>query len=126
VLAPAARLPDPLVRPVPVVAHPLDDPDDVLPGLVGDGRPVLVVEVDGVDQLAVDVELELMSGPVADPDGRGPPVSLEMVERLLRQLRAAVDAVHDLKRPAIVDASVPEAIGEPAHERLRLLREAEP
>ena len=42
------------------------------PGVVGDRLAVLVVEVHRVDQLAVDVELELVGGAVADPHRREP------------------------------------------------------
>ena len=51
-------------------------------------RPaVLVGEVDRVDQLAVDVELELVGGAVADPHGAGAAVALEVVELLFGELR---------------------------------------
>ena len=100
-LAPAADLPDALVGLIPVLADPVDDPRQVHPGLVRDGRGVLVVEVDRVDQLAVDVELELVGGPVPDPHRTRASVALEVVEDLLRQLGAAVDPVHDLQRPGL-------------------------
>src|SRR5215207_4223905 len=70
VLAPSAYLPDPLVGLVPVLPDPVHHAREVVPGLVVDGRAVLVVEIDGVDQLAIDVELELLGGPVPDPDRR--------------------------------------------------------
>jgi hypothetical protein len=70
VLTPAASLPDALVGLVPVLAHPLDDRAEVLPRVVRERRAVLVVEVDGVDQLAIDVKLELAGGGVADPHRR--------------------------------------------------------
>jgi hypothetical protein len=49
-----------------VVDDESDKSDDVLPELVGDRLPVLVVQIDGVHQLAVDVELELVVCAVAD------------------------------------------------------------
>src|SRR5438132_14339884 len=55
VLAPATGLPDALVWLVPVLREPLDDPSEIEPGVVVDRCAVLVVEVDGVDQRAVDV-----------------------------------------------------------------------
>ena len=70
-LASAARLPDALVGLVPVVRDPVDDAGELLPGVVVDRLAVLVEEVDGVHQLAVDVELELPAA-VADPDGDEP------------------------------------------------------
>src|SRR5207244_2765404 len=82
-------------------------------------RAVLVVEVDAVDQLAVDVELELCRRPVADPHRRRARVALEVVEGLLGQLLAAVDAVHDLERTFAAALHFAEAVGQPAHERTR-------
>jgi hypothetical protein len=67
-LASAPDLPDAFVGELPVVTDPVDEANQVRPQLIGDGLPVLVVEVDGVHQLAVDVELELVVGAVADPD----------------------------------------------------------
>ena len=44
----------------------------------------------------------------------------------LGQLGAPVDAVHDLQRPRRPDLPLARAVGQPAHERRRLLGEAEP
>ncbi len=97
-LAAAALLPDPLVGLVPVLAEPSIDARELDPRVVVDRRAVSVVEVDGVDQLAVDVELELVGGAVPDPHRLRAAVALEVVERLLRQLPPPVDPVHDLER----------------------------
>ena len=94
----AANLPDAFVRHAPVVAHPVDEPARA--GSTGRRRPVstvLVEHVDDVQQLAVDVELELVVGAVADAHRRGAPVALEVIENLLGQVVAAVDPVHDLQ-----------------------------
>ena len=53
---------------------------------------------DGVEHLAVRVELELFGRGVADPHRCGSSVALEVVERVLLEIGAAVDAVHDLQR----------------------------
>ena len=90
------------------------------------GRGVLVEEVDGVDQLAVDVELELVGGAVSDPHGRRAPVALEVVEHLLGELGAAVDGVHDLERARLVTDALAETVGQPVHEAGGLVGEAEP
>src|SRR5205823_12895854 len=94
----APRLPEALVGLVPGLANPLDDLSELLPGLVGDGLAVLVVQVDGIDQLAVDVELELVGRAVADAHRCRSAVALEVVELDLLEVGAAVDAVHDLER----------------------------
>ena len=91
----AAHLPDPLVVPLPVLADVVQQVAQVEPGVVGDRRGVLVVDVDRVHQLAVDVELELVDGAVADPHRAGAAVPLEIVERDLGQVAPAVDAVDD-------------------------------
>jgi len=66
--APTAGSPDAVVLSLPVVADPVDQAPQRNPQVVGDQRAVLVVQVDRVQELAVDVELELADGIVADPD----------------------------------------------------------
>ena len=68
------------------------------PAVVADGRDVLVVQVDRVHQLAVDVQLELPVGGVADPHRPRAAVAVQVVELLLGQVGPAVDAVHELQR----------------------------
>ena len=87
---------------------------------------MLVEEVDGVDQLAVDVELELVGSAVPDPHGRRAPVALEVLEHLLGQLGAAVDRVHDLERPRLVTDPLGQAVSQPVHEARGLVSKAEP
>ena len=125
VLLPAADLPDPLVGLIPVVTDPLDDVTEVGPRIGIHRLAVLVVEVHGVHQLTVDVELELVGGAVSDANRMRAAVTLEVVENLLFQVRPAVDPVHDLEWPRGSFAAVAEALRQPAHERLRLVREAE-
>src|SRR5262249_26604057 len=64
----AADLPDALVRSAPVGAEPVHEPYDVGPAVIPDGRTVVVVQVDGVPQLPVDIELEVVEGGVPDTD----------------------------------------------------------
>ena len=78
VAAAAARLPDPLVGLVPMVYQPLEVAGEVHPAVVVDGQPELVAEVDGVHQLAVDVELQLGRRPVTDAHRRRAHVALEV------------------------------------------------
>ena len=74
------------------------------PALVAGLQAAGVGEVERVQRLAVDVELQLVGGAVADPDRAGAAPALEVVERLLDQVGAAVDPVHDLQRAAAVAA----------------------
>jgi hypothetical protein len=64
---------------------------------VADPDPVPVGQPDGVQHLAVDVELELVGGAVADAYGLGAGVALPVVQGLLVQVGGAVDPVHDLQ-----------------------------
>ena len=60
--------------------------------------PELVEEVHRVDELAVDVQLELVGSGIADPHRRRASVAFEVVEDLLGQVGPTVDPVHDLQR----------------------------
>jgi hypothetical protein len=122
-LAPAG-LPDPLVGAAPVCTHPIEQRAEVGPEVGGDGRPVLVGEVHRIHQLAVDVELELIEGAVADADGPRAAVPVEVVERVFGQVAPAVDPVHDLQ--GSVPAGFVDARLQPLHEPRRLLGEADP
>ena len=90
------------------------------------GVAVLVEQVHRVDQLAVDVELELVGRAVPDPDGRRAPIALEVVEHLLGNLGAPVDGVHDLEGAGLVADALAEAVRQPVHEAGGLVGEAEP
>ena len=107
-----------------VLADVVDEPGDVLPAVVVDGPAVLVEEVDGIHQLAVDVELELVGRGVADAHGAAATVAVEVVQLDLGQLVAAVDAVHELQ--TLVGFSLAAARLDPAHERGGLVVVAEP
>ena len=122
--APAAHLPDALVGLRPVVAHPVGEAAQVLPEVVADRGAVLVVEVDGVHQLAVDVELELLHRAVADAHRARALVAGEVLEHRLLAHGLAADVVHDLQGPRLVQLAA--ALGEPLHEVAGLLGEADP
>ena len=95
------------------------------PAGVADPDPVPVGEPDRVQHLAVDVELELVGGAVADPHRPGAGVALEVVEGLLVQVGGAVDPVHDLQRPGPLAGLLLDPVAQPAHERRGLLGEPE-
>jgi hypothetical protein len=95
-LAAAPRLPDALVGLVPVFAHPFDDASEVIPGVVVDRCTILIVEVDRVDELAIDVQLQLLGGGVAHSYRSPAAVPFEVPEHLLREFGTAVNAIHDL------------------------------
>src|SRR5829696_2737647 len=116
-----SNLPDSLIFASPVVADPVDQPAQVSPQLVPDGVAVLVVEIDRVHQLAVDVQLQLVVGTVADPDRPRAPVALQVLQGLLGEVAPPIYAVHELQRA--VWSRLAAAVLEPAHERLSLLGE---
>jgi hypothetical protein len=64
-----AHLPDAGVGIPPVRHHVSDQVADMLPSLVADRVAVLVEEIDGVHQLAEDVELDLLVSAIADANG---------------------------------------------------------
>src|SRR3954451_10322968 len=62
-------------------------------------------------------------GRVADADGAGPPVAVEVVERVLGDVVLAADAVHDLEAGIGLPLVAP--VLEPPHECPGLFGEAE-
>ena len=71
------------------------------------------MQIDCVQQLAVDIELQLLVGTVADPHGLRAAIALEVVERLLRKISPAIDAVNGLKRAGAASVGLMPAIFEP-------------
>src|SRR5215218_1585746 len=77
---------------------------------------LLPVEPEGVEQLAVDVELDLVPGPVPHAHGRGLAPAAEVRQLALGEVVLAPDPVHDLER-----ALARTAAGRAGHERDELL-----
>jgi hypothetical protein len=75
----------------------------------------------GVRDLAVDVELALVVGAVADPHRPRATVALQVVERALGQAACAVDVVEHLE----VRVGQPRRVQHPLEERVRLVAAAE-
>ena len=69
---------------------------------------------------------DLLGGVVSDPRWRVAAISLDVLEQSLGDLAPPVDSVDDLQGPARLDAHLSQALGQPVHERGRLLGEAEP
>ena len=90
------------------------------------GSPRLVGEVDAVQRLAVDVELELIGGAVADPDRARAAVARPVLERLLLEVGGAVHPVHDVQRAAVAARPLGDPVPQPAAELRRLLGEPQP
>src|SRR5687768_17044237 len=82
-LAAATHFPNSLVRLLPVFADPINEADEVLPKVMRDRRAPFIVEINGVQELAMDVELELIPGGIADANRLRAAISAEMREDLL-------------------------------------------
>src|SRR5207248_7165856 len=106
-LAPA-HLPDPLIRLLPRVLEVSQYPALKRPRLLGHLQVVHTPLMERVEHLAVDVELELSAGRVADAHRLRFLVAREPVEREFRQTPLAGDAVHDLQRGRIAGRSAEE------------------
>ncbi len=119
----AAGLPDALVGLLPVLGEPVQLAGERLPQLEGDRRGELVVEVHRVHELAVDVELELPGGAVADPHGFRVAVAAQVLEDDLVEVGVAVHAVQDVQ--ALVAGGLLTALFQPVHERGGLVGEPE-
>ena len=115
----ATHLPDSMVGLLPVGDYEIDEFADGHPEIVGDAAPGLIVQVDGIDELPVDVHLLLVVGAVPDPDGLTAAVALQVLQLHFVQLGFAVDRVHQLQ---VIHAFV----ADPVHEVLGLFGVAQP
>src|ERR1017187_10776501 len=89
-------LPQPLVRPPPVLFEEPEQRTLQRPGVLIIVQHGLAAELKGVDHLAVHVELELARGGVADPYRRRPLVTRQPARLPLGQPALARHPVHDL------------------------------
>src|SRR5204863_3468972 len=92
----SAALPDAVVRFPPDAFEMLDDRAPAGPEPLFDPAGEVGAEEPDADHLAVDVELELLGGGVADPNRSRLLVSGKLRQLELSQTPAAVDPVHDL------------------------------
>src|SRR5207247_10258199 len=79
VLPAAAGLPDAIVGLVPVLAQPVGELAQLDPAGMANLDAVAIGEIDGVQHFAVDVELELAGGAVADAHRLGARIALPVV-----------------------------------------------
>ena len=117
----AAHLPDAAVGLAPVGDRRLDLLLEDRPHALGQRVARLGVQVDRVEHRAPHVVLVLVVGAVADPHRPRVLVAAQVVERLLGQVGAAVDPVHDLQ-PALRGLG---AVGDEVEEVVGLPVEAE-
>ena len=115
----ATHLPDAAVGFAPVLERRVDLAREQRPEAIVEAIAGARVESDGVEQHAPHVVLAMVPGVVADPDRAGAFVAREVIERLLVELRAPVDPVHDLQ------VLVFDPVGDEVEEVVRLAVEAE-
>ncbi len=85
---------------------------------------ILVGQIHRVHHLAIDIELQLAVGRVADAHRAGVLVTAQVIERLLRHLMSAIDAVQDLQRSLL--GVIIQQRTQPRLKLLRLLHIAQP
>ena len=116
----ASHLPDAGVGLAPDAADEVGDAGESPAGLAVQPPAGLRVDQRGLEQVAVDVELGLLGGVVADPDRARAPVAVEL-QRALGCALAAVEAVEDLQ----ARVGQLRRVQQPPEERLGLARAAE-
>ena len=96
-MLPPAHFPDPVIFRVPMITDPIQQTCQIHPQVMGDGFAIFVIEIDCIHQLAINVELQLVSGTVANAHRRRLLVALQVGEELLGPDTASVDAVEHLQ-----------------------------
>src|SRR5262252_2274135 len=113
----AANLPDALIGPLP---HLFEVPEDAQvngPRCLGRFKPHLAGGIKTTECFAVDVDLELVPGTVANAHGAGLLITGKPVELQLVQPSLSGNAVHDLKPRGITR----DCARQPVTERSRLI-----
>ena len=106
----SAHLPDAFVRLAPGTFHELEDHFLERPGRSVRLEPGVARDVQRVEDLAVDVQLELVDRGVADAHRPGVLVPWQPVERQLRKPPLAGGAVHGLQLRRITAGSAKEPV----------------
>lgn len=101
----AAQLPDALVRLAPRAGRRVGDAAEEGPLGVVELTDLLAEDVDGVEQLAVDVQLSLAPGAVPDADRDVALSTTKLRELPLGEVVLTPDPVHDLQRAAGVQVA---------------------
>src|SRR5262249_59938773 len=93
----AANLPDALIGPLPHLFEVSDDAQVNGPGCLGSFKSRFAGGIETTERLAVDVDLELVPGAVANAHWAGLLITGKPVELQLVEPSLAGNAVHDLK-----------------------------
>src|SRR5579859_887406 len=95
ILPAASYFPDAVIGLVPVLAQPVHLLLQRLPEIIRDGVPILIEQIYGIHQLAVDIQLQLRIGVIADANGSAALIARETSQVVFSQLPAAVQGIHD-------------------------------
>ena len=87
--------------------------------------PKPIRQPNGVQELAVNVQLQVVRCAITDANRAGARVSVQVVEDVSVKVRAAVDPVHDFQWPRRVTYLLVGAVAEPASEGFGLVFVAE-
>src|SRR5215471_11655689 len=90
----AANLPDALIGPLPHFLEVSDDAQVNGPRWLGSRKPHLAGGIETTERLAVDVDLELVPGAIANAHGAGLLISVKPVELQLVEPSLAGNSVH--------------------------------
>ncbi len=104
-LGTASGLPNTLVRLTPVVDHEVDEPAAIIPVLRLEVTYELAIQVRGVQQFTVNVQLQLAVCGISDAYGLGATVAFEFLQAYLCEPPLATHAVHHLQVPRAPDRS---------------------
>src|SRR5260370_42239428 len=96
------HLPNSRVRRLPVLADPIEPGADSHPEIVVDRTDVLVVEVQRIENFAVDVVLILFDRFISNAHVPRLAISLPMIQSLLRQPTLAMDSEDDWQPMSLV------------------------
>src|SRR5712691_10618011 len=87
----STNFPDSMIRMLPVVANPIDQSPKIPPQFGGNWRPILVVQIHGIDQRTVNVELQLLVSTIPHSDRPRGAVALQVIQGFFVQVTAAID-----------------------------------
>jgi hypothetical protein len=82
-----------------MVTNPIQQTCQICPQVMGDGIAIFIVEIDRIHQLAINIELELVGGTVADAHGRRLLIALQVGKAFFGQDVPSIDAVEYLQGP---------------------------
>ncbi|RMS09672.1 hypothetical protein ALP72_05644 [Pseudomonas coronafaciens pv. coronafaciens] len=117
VLIAAAHFPNAHIAVIPVLAHVIYLTHHMFPAFMGDCVTVLVGQVNGVHQLAVDVQLDLLVRFITNTHWLRTAVAGEVIEMFFGQLGMAVEGIQNAELLGLF-AAVIQAPTHPAHERI--------